>query len=83
MDLATYISDPGRRDDLAAAIPTSPQYLWQMATGWRNKRPSRLMAEAIERVTGGAVTREELRPDIFGPPPTEPPVQAEESRDAV
>ncbi|GAB2507279.1 helix-turn-helix domain-containing protein [Microbulbifer agarilyticus] len=25
---------------------------------------------AIERITGGAVTRYELRPDVFGPAPT-------------
>lgn len=66
MDLATYISEPVRRDDLAQAIPVNPQYLWQLAHAWRGKRPSAAMARAIEQVTGGQVTRAELRPDIFG-----------------
>lgn len=70
MDLATYISDKARRDALAKAIPTAPQYLWQMATHWRGKRPSPLMARAIERATQGAVTLSELRPDVW--PPADP-----------
>lgn len=67
MDLSTYISDPARRAALAAAIPTSPQYLWQIANAWRGKRPSLLMAKAIERATSGVVTRSDLRPDIWPP----------------
>ena len=49
MDLLTYISDMSRRAALAAACGTSPEYLWQIATGWRGKRPSPKLASAIER----------------------------------
>lgn len=29
-----------KREQLARAAGTSPGYLWQLATGWRGKRPS-------------------------------------------
>lgn len=67
MDLNTYISDTNARRLLAEEVGTSTGYLWQMATGWRGKRASRIMAIAIERATNGAVTRQELRPDIWEP----------------
>ena len=67
MDLSSYIATPGHREALAEAIPVNAQYLWQIATGWRGKKPSRLMALAIEQATGGMVTRQDLRPDLFGP----------------
>lgn len=66
MDLLTYIADIPRRQSLAAALNTSPDYLWQMATGWRGKRPSPELAIQIEQVTEGLVTMKELRPDIQG-----------------
>lgn len=71
MTLAEYIADADRRAALAKRLATSPQYLWQIATGWRDKRPSALMARAIETATDGVVTRYELRPDVFGPAPDE------------
>lgn len=49
MDLLTYISDMSRRAALAEACSTSPEYLWQIATRWRGKRPSPELAAAIER----------------------------------
>lgn len=64
MDLLTYIGDKARRQDLAEKIGTSPQYLWQMATGWRGKRPSEQLATAIEHATAGTVRCENLRPDV-------------------
>lgn len=67
MDLNTYIADTDARRRLAGAVGTSPEYLWQLATGWRGKRASRVMAIAIERETDGAVTRQDLRPDIWPP----------------
>lgn len=67
MSLHTYIADTDARRRLAEAVGTSPEYLWQMATGWRGKRASRVMALAIERATNGTVTRQELRPDIWPP----------------
>lgn len=69
MDLLTYISDMSRRVALAAACGTSPEYLWQIATGWRGKRPSARLACAIERESarlGPEVVRKE--PMIFGQP---------------
>jgi DNA-binding transcriptional regulator YdaS (Cro superfamily) len=64
MDLVSYISDIDKRRALARLIGTSPVYLWQMATGWRGKRPSEDMAVSIERATNRAVRCESLRPDI-------------------
>lgn len=69
MDLLTYISDTCRRAQLAQACDTSPEYLWQIATRWRGKRPSPALAARIERES------ERLGPEkvpkeplIFGPP---------------
>lgn len=49
MDLLTYISEMSRRHALAAACGTSSEYLWQIATRWRGKRPSPALASVIER----------------------------------
>lgn len=67
MDLKTYISDTAVRRALSEQVGTSPEYLWQLAERWRGRRPSRVMALAIERATDGAVTRQDLRPDIWPP----------------
>lgn len=67
MDLSTYIADPSRRDALVKTTQANPQYLWQVANSWRGKRASPELAIAIERATKGAVTRSELRPDIWPP----------------
>lgn len=60
---------------VAEAIGTSDQYLYQIESGRR--QASRLMASAIERETGGQVTRHQLRPDLFqadgSPIANEPP----------
>ncbi|MFC6351257.1 hypothetical protein H7691_06605 [Stenotrophomonas sp. CW117] len=73
MDLTTYISDMARRKALADACGTDPNYLWQIATGWRGKRASPAMAEKIERATAKlgpeTVTKESV---IFGPAPDAP-----------
>lgn len=72
MDLLTYISDMDRRNKLAEACNTSPDYLWQIATRWKKRRGSPELAEAIERETTrlgpATVTKESI---IFGPAPTE------------
>ncbi|MBN8887555.1 MAG: helix-turn-helix domain-containing protein [Rudaea sp.] len=65
MKLADYISDSEQRNQLADAVGTSAQYLWQLSIAWRGKRASKVMAQAIERETNGAVTRSDLRPDIW------------------
>ncbi|WP_426110998.1 transcriptional regulator [Massilia sp. PWRC2] len=62
MDLKTYTSaERGRATTLAAELGVSLSYLSQMANGQCPVSPNRCVA--IERVTGGAVTRPELRDD--------------------
>lgn len=51
MDLSTYIADPARRQALASACDTSPNYLWQIATRWKGRRPSPDLASRIEAAT--------------------------------
>ncbi len=70
MDLLTFISDIPRREALARACGTDPNYLWQIATGWRGKRASPKLAERIEiesqRLGPATVTKESV---IFSPTP--------------
>lgn len=66
MDLATFISDPARRASLAAACGTSADYLWQVATGWKGRKPSPKLARRIHEETHGLITLQSLRPDIWG-----------------
>lgn len=73
MDLLTYIADMSRRVALAKACDTSPEYLWQIATQWRGKRPSPQLAALIERQTellGPEKVAKE--PMIFGPAASAP-----------
>lgn len=68
MDLLTYIADMSRRVALAEACGTSPEYLWQIASRWRGKRPSPELAAAIERETERlGPARVSKEPLIFGP----------------
>ncbi|WP_313243731.1 hypothetical protein [Stenotrophomonas rhizophila] len=68
MDLLTYISDMSRRVALAEACGTSPEYLWQIATRWRGKRPSPELAASIERETERlGPEKVPKEPMIFGP----------------
>lgn len=73
MDLLTFIADMPRRKALADELCKSPDYLWQIGKGWNNRKPSPALALAIERATAKIgpepVSRHELRPDLFGPPP--------------
>jgi len=62
MDLKTYISNNyGSAKDMAKQIAVSPSFLSQMASGVRSVSPEN--AVAIERVTGGEVKRQDLRPN--------------------
>jgi DNA-binding transcriptional regulator YdaS (Cro superfamily) len=65
MNLSEYIADPTRRDALAASVESSVDYLWQVATGWRGRKPSHKLALKIEQATGGKVRKETMRPDIW------------------
>lgn len=52
----------------AAAVGVSPAFVWQWVNG---KRPVPAQhCIPIEKATGGAVTRYDLRPDVFGSAPT-------------
>lgn len=62
--LVEYIADPDRRASLAHDTGYSPDYLWQIATGWRNRRASIELATLIETATEGIVPVETVRPDL-------------------
>lgn len=80
MDLKTFINDPDRRSALAERMGTSPQYLWQLATAWRCRRPSPEFAQRIEQATADigpeCVPKSSLRPDIW-------PLEAEPSQEVA
>lgn len=52
------------REALAKEAGTTHEYLRMIFTN--QKKPGALMAVRIDKATGGAVTAEQLRPDIFG-----------------
>jgi len=64
MQLIDYLTDPRVRAHVAHELGISPAYLWQLATGWHGRKPSTDLCTRIERITAGAVTCEELRPDV-------------------
>jgi DNA-binding transcriptional regulator YdaS (Cro superfamily) len=64
MDLQTYVSDIGRRKKLAKAVKRNPDYLRQVAAGYRLAGAK--LCLSIEQATDGLVKRHELRPDLFG-----------------
>jgi DNA-binding transcriptional regulator YdaS (Cro superfamily) len=64
MTLTEYIADPARRAALASGTSSSPDYLWQIATGWKGKRSSPALAIRIETATGGVIRCDDLRPDV-------------------
>jgi DNA-binding transcriptional regulator YdaS (Cro superfamily) len=51
MDLLTYINDTSRRQRLADELGKSPDYLWQIATGWKGRKSSPDLAMDIEDAT--------------------------------
>lgn len=53
---------------IASDAGISAATLYLVARGL--KTPGWRMAGAIEKATSGAVTRQDLRPDVFGPVPT-------------
>ena len=55
----------GSQAQLARALGVTPQSI----TKWRKHGVPATRVIAMERVTGAAVTRHELRPDIYPPPP--------------
>lgn len=58
----------GKQNELASRLSVTPQALNQWVNGVRPVPAKHCIA--IEEATGGAVTRYELRPDVFGAAPT-------------
>ncbi len=72
MQLAEYLSQPDvSKVDFARRLGVVRQYVHKIATGLQ--LPSPALARAIEEATGGAVTKAELRPDIWDAPVTTGP----------
>lgn len=65
MTLTAYIKNKDRREALALACETSPDYLWQIATHWRGRRAGPDLARKINAATQGRVSLSELRPDLW------------------
>lgn len=55
---------PEDKRKFAASVGREPDYLAHIANGFKRAGPQ--LAPLIERATNGAVTRADLRPDIFG-----------------
>lgn len=66
-NIEAAISHVGTAAALASTLGVTPQAVSQWRSGARPVPPR--LALAIESATGGAVTRYELRRDIFGPDP--------------
>lgn len=66
MTLTEYFeTEPrGAKAEMAEYLKITPTWLALLMRG--HKRASPALAARIEKATGGLVTREELRPDIFG-----------------
>lgn len=63
MDLPTYLSvTHTTQRELASRLGVTPSLIWQWISGHRPI--SAEQAIAIDRATAGAVTCEELRPDV-------------------
>jgi DNA-binding transcriptional regulator YdaS (Cro superfamily) len=67
MKLSDYFVDVNAREALARDLGASPDYLYQIATNRRQASPA--LAIKIETATNGAVTRADLRPDLWGDTP--------------
>lgn len=67
MNLKTYFdSDPrGAKAEMAEHLGITPTWLSLLIAGKRIASPK--LAIAFEKATGGLVTRQDLRPDLYGP----------------
>jgi DNA-binding transcriptional regulator YdaS (Cro superfamily) len=66
MDLHTFLLTTGRRQELAARLGVSANYLWQLSVKYRGRKPGATLARRIHEETLGVVSLQELRPDVFG-----------------
>jgi len=71
--LERAIAIKGSQSALARAVGKKQAHVWY----WLNKGqvPAEI-APKIEAATGGQVSKENLRPDVFGPAPTSTPSEA-------
>ena len=67
MDLKTFLNDPTSMSaaSLAREIGVQVAQVQQWKHRYNNRRPSAAYCISIERVTAGAVTRIDLRPDDY------------------
>jgi DNA-binding transcriptional regulator YdaS (Cro superfamily) len=68
MDLKQYFDEDvrGAKAEMAEYLRVTPTWISLLIQGRRRASPH--LAVQIEKATGGLVTRQELRPDLFGPP---------------
>ena len=65
MNLSDYFKSDirGAKSEMAEHLRITPTWLSLIISGKRQASP--VLALALEEATGGLVTRQELRPDIF------------------
>lgn len=65
MTLAEYFKSDirGAKAEMAEHLKITPTWISLVISGRRKASP--VLALALEKATGGLVTRQELRPDIF------------------
>jgi DNA-binding transcriptional regulator YdaS (Cro superfamily) len=56
----------GAKAEMAEYLKVTPTWISLLIQGKR--KPSPYLAVKIEKATSGLVSKEELRPDLFGPP---------------
>lgn len=66
MSIEAAVEHLGSQKALAEALDVSPQMVSQWLSGKRPVSPEK--ARDIDRVTGGAVPKHSIRPDIFDAP---------------
>jgi DNA-binding transcriptional regulator YdaS (Cro superfamily) len=64
MDLQTYLANRGAQTRLALAIDAQPQLVWAWAQPDGRRQVPADRCPSIERASAGAVTCEEMRPDV-------------------
>lgn len=66
--ISKAVDAAGGRQALAGLLGVNPSLISQWLTGHRPVAAHHVIA--IETAAAGAVTRHDLRPDVFGPAPT-------------
>lgn len=66
---AKYVKDAGGREAAAQKLDITVGMVGHVMNGVRNLSIKRALL--VEAQTGGRISRADLRPDVFGPAPTE------------